>query len=165
MKTRLITLILALGAFLGTANMASAHRGCSEDWKQRMKSEKIAFLTSEVDITPEEAQSFWPVYNAVNKKKDAALQTVFQAHKALEQAINENKSEKEINTLLEQYLEAQENQREVENDAAQEYKKVLSTKKVAKLYLAEEKFRRQHIRRLHDKPAGSPQMGQGQAKR
>ena len=34
-----------------------------ESWKEKMRSEKIAFLTNEISLTPEEAQLFWPVYN------------------------------------------------------------------------------------------------------
>ena len=43
---------------------------------ERIQAEKIAFITQELDLTPEEAQVFWPVYNqcwkeilAANKKK------------------------------------------------------------------------------------------------
>ena len=45
---------------------------------------------------------------------------------------------------------AQEKQRKIDDDAADKYKKVLPTTKVAKLYIGEEKFRRQHIRKLRD---------------
>ena len=30
---------------------------------ERIQSEKIAFITQELDLSPEEAQVFWPVYN------------------------------------------------------------------------------------------------------
>ena len=68
----------------------------------------------------------------------------------MSKAIEAGKSEKEIKTLLDKYLEAQEKQRKIDEDAAEKYKKVLSTTKVAKLYIGEEKFRRQHIRKLRD---------------
>ncbi|MBQ5517559.1 MAG: hypothetical protein IIT92_04060, partial [Bacteroidales bacterium] len=31
-----------------------------KDW-ERLQAEKIAFITQELDLTPEEAQVFWPV--------------------------------------------------------------------------------------------------------
>ena len=68
----------------------------------------------------------------------------------MSKAIEAGKSEKEIKALLDKYLEAQEKQRKIDEDAAEKYKKVLSTTKVAKLYIGEEKFRRQHIRKLRD---------------
>lgn len=130
---------------------ASAHKNCNQDWKQKMMSEKIAFLTAEMDLTPEEAQVFWPVYNEVNKRSDEAMHKVFGTFKALEQALNEGKSEKEVQKLLDQYLKALDMQKETNSEAAEKYKKVLPAEKVARLYVGEERFRRQHIRRLHSK--------------
>ena len=130
---------------------ASAHKNCNQDWKQKMMSEKVAFLTAEMDLTPEEAQVFWPVYNEVNKRSDEAMHKVFGTFKALEQALNEGKSEKEVQKLLDQYLKALDMQKETNSEAAEKYKKVLPAEKVARLYVGEERFRRQHIRRLHSK--------------
>lgn len=130
---------------------ASAHKNCDQDWRQKMMSEKIAFLTAEMDLTTEEAQTFWPVYNEVNKKNDEAMHKVFGTFKALEQALNEGKSEKEVQKLLDEYLEALDAQKEANKEAAEKYKKVLPADKVARLYVGEERFRRQHIRRLHNK--------------
>jgi hypothetical protein len=137
-------IITVLAACLGMT--ADAHKRCDNDWKEKIMSEKIAFLTMEMNITPEEAQAFWPVYNQVEQEKDAALEQVIKSYKALSTAVEQNaKTEK----LLEAYLEAQKNLRKVDNEAPEKYKAVLSAEKVAKLYVAEEKFRRQHIRKLH----------------
>ena len=139
-----IFIITVLAACLGMT--ADAHKRCDNDWKEKIMSEKIAFLTMEMNITPEEAQAFWPVYNQVEQEKDAALEQVIKSYKALSTAVELNaKTEK----LLEAYLEAQKNLRKVDNEAPEKYKAVLSAEKVAKLYVAEEKFRRQHIRKLH----------------
>ena len=126
---------------------AQAHRG--EEWKEKMKAEKIAFLTLEIGLTPEEAQVFWPVYNQVEKEKDEAMFSMIRAHKEMVKAIEEKKSEKEISTLLDKYLDAQKKLNEIENGIAARYKAVLPVEKVAKLYVAEENFRRQQIRKLH----------------
>jgi hypothetical protein len=102
----------------------------------------------EMDITPEEAQVFWPVYNQMEKKKDAALEQVIRSYKELNAAIEAN-NKNEIDKCLTAYLQAQETLREIESDTAEQYKAVLPVEKVAKLYVGEEKFRRQHIRKLH----------------
>lgn len=139
-----IFIITVLAICLGMT--ADAHKRCDNDWKEKIMSEKIAFLTMEMNITPEEAQAFWPVYNQVEQEKDAALEQVIKSYKALSAAVEQNaKTEK----LLEAYLGAQKNLRKVDNEAPERYKAVLSAEKVAKLYVAEEKFRRQHIRKLH----------------
>ena len=145
-----MTFIAAM--MLALTGTASASTSWTENWKEKMMSEKIAFLTIELGITPEEAQAFWPVYNEINKERDEAMHNVFKTYKALENAVEAGKSEKEVSSLLDKYLDALDAQREVESKAAGRYRKVLSEDKVAKLYIGEEKFRRQHIRRLHNKP-------------
>lgn len=145
-RTFILSFVLAL--ILGTTAV-SASDNHQNDWKQKMMSEKIAFLTMEMGITPEEAQAFWPVYNQVDKKRDEAMRKVFKSFKALEDAVSDGKSEKELDRLLENYLDALEEQGEMEKDAYEDYAKVLPVEKLAKLYVGEEKFRRQHIRKLH----------------
>ncbi len=141
---------------LASAISALAEERFQNDWKERMMSEKIAFLTIEMGITPEEAQVFWPVYNQVDKERDEAIRRVFRTSKALEDAVSAGKGEKEVSKLLDEYLAALKAQGEVEQKAYKDYAKVLPVEKLAKLYVGEEKFRRQHIRKLHagsEKPA------------
>lgn len=128
----------------------SANHNC-DDWKRKVQNEKIAYLSSELDMTPVEAQNFWPVYNTVEKEKDQAMHAVFKTFFEMKNAIEEGKSEKDIKTLLTRYLEAQNHQKEVEKKAVDAYLKVLPASKVAKIFIAEENFRRQHIRKLHHK--------------
>ena len=141
--------IIAASLLICVAGYAQNETKCKEDWKQKMMSEKIAFLTMELNLTPEEAQVFWPVYNSENKEADKAIGNTFSCYRALAKALEGGKGEDEISKLLDDYLKAQEEQKNVASKAAAQYKKVLPVEKVAKLYIAEEKFRRQHIRRLH----------------
>lgn len=145
---------IILSFFLSTLLFTSANAGNNSqgDWKQKIMSEKIAFLTMELGITPKEAQAFWPVYNQVEKERDEAVRLVFQSFMEMEKAVSAGKSEKEVSKLLDAYLDALEKQGDIESKAAEKYAKVLPMEKVAKLYVGEEKFRRQQIRRLHPNP-------------
>lgn len=143
-------IILTAALLLGTFD-TFAHTECKDEWKKKMQCEKIAFLTMEIGLNPQEAQEFWPVYNEIAEQRDKAMNEVIKSYWDLSKALDAGKNEKEIKTLLEKYLSAQESQRDIDNEAAEKYKKVLSTEKVAKLYIGEEKFRRQHIRKLHEK--------------
>lgn len=120
------------------------------NWQERIKSEKIAFITAELDLTPEEAQVFWPVYNQIEKKKHESQQAVMTTYRALLEALNsETATDKEINKLLDDYLAAKLAQKNSGKDDVAEFRKVLSSRKTAKLYVAEEKFRRHHIRNFN----------------
>lgn len=155
-------LILTIAALVSSICITSqARQAWEQDWKEKLQSEKIAFLTMEMDITPQEAQTFWPVYNQVEKEKDAALQEVIKTHKALNAAVESNNTA-QIPACLDNYFQAQNKLRDIESKAGEEYKKALPVEKVAKLYIAEEKFRRQHIRKLHEsKTAAQPQTTSG----
>ena len=148
MKRSLLTAIII---YIFSLN-CSAECNCQkkEEWKQKMMCEKIAFLTSEMGITPEESQIFWPVYNQLNQEKDDAMRKVLESYRKLSDAVEAGKSGKELEKFLETYLEAQENSRDIENDMPEKLMKVLPVEKVAKLYLAEERFRRHQIHKLHE---------------
>ena len=153
MQHRTLTAIASVIAlFLAAAFTADAQLNPQDGWKERMQSVKIAFLTNEIGLTPTEAQSFWPIYNAVNEELDKAVYSTFSSYMELEKALNENKSEKEISKCLERYLEALGSQDEIRRESVEKYKKILSETKVAKIFVAEEKFRRQNIRTLQRTP-------------
>ena len=81
---------------LAGAGQAQAQKKCDDGWKEKMMSEKIAFLTHEINITPEEAQAFWPVYNKVGKELDQARHDVMSSYKQLSEAIAAKKPEKAL---------------------------------------------------------------------
>ena len=123
----------------------------NDDWRERMMNEKIAFLTREIGITPEEGQKFWPVYNQINEQREQAMFKVFKAYKELSEGIKKGRPEKEISNLLDIYIAAQNAQKEVETGLAERFKSVIPVEKVARLYIAEENFRRHFIHKFHQK--------------
>ena len=91
----------------------------------------------------------WPIYNSVRDELDKAMYNTFASYMELEKAIDEDKSDKEVGKCLEKYLNAMETQDKIRQESVEKYKTILPDKKVAKIFVAEEKFRRQHIRKLH----------------
>ena len=156
--------LIAILALLSFSNIqAQPKQKCN--WQEKMMSEKIAFITMELQLTPEEAQVFWPVYNQIAKEKFEMQKQVKTAYASLKKALAEGTaSDKEINAMLDDYLAAKQANKEVGKDDADRYRKVLPAKKVAKLYVAEENFRRHHIRNFkggHKGPGTAGQSAQG----
>ena len=94
---KIFTILTAL-CFIAVTGTAAQPKN-REDWKQKMMNEKIAFLTTELNITPEEGQVFWPVYNKVNQEKDAAMRNVFKAYRNLAKATEEGVKGKELENV------------------------------------------------------------------
>ena len=154
MKNKLKTFIIAILTMVLTGAAAYAQpQPNRNDWKEKMQSGKIAFLTMEIGLTPEEAQNFWPIYNSVNKELDEATYNTVASYMELEKALNDKKSDKEVSKYLNKYLEAMGSQNRIRTESVEKYKKILPDSKVAKIFVAEEKFRRQHIRMLQHTPA------------
>ena len=163
MKTlRLFAVALASFALLSISNIqAQPQKPNPENWMERMKSEKIAFITSELALTPEEAQVFWPVYNGIEAKKLDTQKTMMGAYFAMVKAIDSNASESEIEKLLDNYIAAKQAYEDSDKDEVKQYRKVLPNKKVAKLYVAEEKFRRHQVRNMKAPGQGEGRPAQG----
>lgn len=123
-------------------------KGGKEQWREKARAEQVALITEELNLTEAEAQAFWPVYNEVQTQRREAFKLQMDAMKALKKGVELGDN---VPDLLEAYTQAKENCNKVEAQALKRYKKVLPTEKVAKLVLAEEKFRHQQIGKLGGK--------------
>lgn len=63
-------------SFLSVFGFAKAQDDNQPDNKklQEIEALKVAFISKELNLTPEEAQKFWPVYNQYSKEMNATLQ-------------------------------------------------------------------------------------------
>lgn len=146
MKKIISTLAIALVCSVAVfAQNKEAKKAAKNDFREKMRSEQVAFITSELNLTEAEAQAFWPVYNDIQAQKREAFGKSFEAMKALKEAVDNGSDTKK---LLDEYLKAKKAVDEIEYDAPAKYSKVLPAEKVAKLVLSEERFRHQQIGRL-----------------
>ncbi|MBQ0144741.1 MAG: hypothetical protein MJY86_02935 [Bacteroidales bacterium] len=155
MKRQISLTITAIMLFLASTVLGAQDK-CKENcqnggWKERVKIEKIAFLTDAVGLTSAEAEKFWPIYNKCEEEKRHAFKEGMAIYRQLQEAIESNKSDKEIASLLDKYLKSQEAGIEIDRKYIAEYRKVLSGEKVAKLFLGEESFRRHQFSKLKKK--------------
>lgn len=141
---KLLTVVAALFITFGAVN---ARSGQDKDWQDKMKAERVAFLTSSMELTPAEAEKFWPIYNSMESERRASFGKMMRAYKALEDALEAGKTEKEITELLNAYLQTNEDTHNIDAKYVPMFRKVISETKIAKLYVAEEQFRRQQIGR------------------
>jgi len=145
-----IITICAIALSLGVAANAQKPENNFDNKKhQAVESEKIAFLTRTMDITPEEAGPFWALYNKYEKMQAECFKTERDAFKALNSALkDENVKDSEIDNLIKAYLAAKQNNIDVHAKHAAEYKKIVGPRKTAKFFCGQERFRRQQINKL-----------------
>lgn len=144
------TAIMCICAVSAAAQDNNGQKDQPIDWHDRIKAEKIAFLTDAIGLTSEEAEKFWPVYNKCEAEKKEAFKATFAAFKELNEAIKSGKDDKTVSKLLDKYLDCQTREKEIDRKYLAEYGRILSSTKVAKLFIGEERFRRQQIYRLKE---------------
>lgn len=138
-------IVVVLALFSLTRTAVFAHQ--EGDWQEKMRAERVAFLTTAMELTPAEAEKFWPVYNSMEAERRASFGKVMRAYKALSDGVAAGKTDKELEVLVNDYTTANKNSHSIEAKYTPQLMKVLSVSKVAKLFVAEEEFRRQQIGR------------------
>src|SRR5688572_28403498 len=96
MKTKIMFALVMLGSMLGYAQ----DREISPEKQEKIKAMKIAYITEKVALTPEEAEKFWPVYNAYSAEEEK-IQSNKKSRKNRSSEAYDNLSDKEIEALIE----------------------------------------------------------------
>ena len=138
--------VLSMG--VSAQNHQGQRRGGDKGWRERVRAEKVAFLTQEIDLTESEAQVFWPIYNEIQKAQREGFEEVKKAYDAMAKGLEEKKDGKEMEKLVKAYIDAKEKNEGIETKYLNKLLKELPAEKVARYYMAEEKFRHQQIGRL-----------------
>lgn len=116
-----------------------------KDYKKKddskIKSMKVAYITNELDLTPEEARKFWPVYNEWQNKKEKAWQDFKDKTPAKDADIDEL-SDQQINNIIDAHIVKKQKKANLQRQYLKDIKQVLPLAKVAKLLHAEHSFKR-----------------------
>ena len=145
-----IILLSILSIFAYSLLSAQERRGPSPEMFEKIKAEKISFFTSKLDLTPAEAQAFWPVYNEFEKKK---LEIQRQVHD-FERMPDEKYAkltEPEIEKMTNNYIELFEQEAKLRKEYHKQFQKILPKKKVLLMYRTENEFRSYMIREYRNK--------------
>ncbi|MGZ4048808.1 MAG: hypothetical protein ACXVNN_05550 [Bacteroidia bacterium] len=121
MKKYLLIILLIVGSLSGIK--VQAQDG------EKIQSLKIAFITQKLQLTPDEAQKFWPIYNQYD-----------QEIKALQ-----------LNDKNGPVIENEEKLLNIRKKYVSSFEKVIGPEKVNRLFNAERDFREILIRRLQNR--------------
>jgi hypothetical protein len=141
-------ILLAFFVSLGALAQPSGER------IERLKQLKVAYLSEALNLTVEEGQQFWPLYNAYEAKREAS----FQQRRVLWTQLSksaENSSEKSLFDALAAERSLQEELHRDTEAYARKVLPILGVSKTAKLLSAEEEFRERLMRELRDRGEGA----------
>jgi len=119
---------------------------------ERIKASKIAFITEKVELTPGEAEKFWPVYNELEDKKMEVTADIMQRFRPDEEKMKEP-GDKEAAEMMAQRFEMEQQLLDLKIEYHKKFMDILPATKVAKLYRAEDKFKRGLMERFR-RPEG-----------
>lgn len=135
--------------------IAQPRGGRMQEKKENIAAMKIAFITQKLDLTPEEAQKFWPVYNQYSDKIQELRKKRRKDGKEAKQNLDEL-TDREIEQLIDQDLSNHQKELDLEKEYKVKFKSVLPMKKIAKLYAAEEQFKLVLLEKLKDRKQPPP---------
>ncbi len=130
--------------------------GPNDEKREQIRAHKVAFISTELNLTTSEAEKFWPVYNEYEKKLTAKREAKRKLMKELK-AISDLSAEAAYEKM-EQLLKIEEEEVALRSEYLVKFATVLDKKKAARVFIAEEKFKKELIRIMNP---GGPHGGPG----
>ena len=118
--------------------------------KEKVDAMKIGFLTDYLDLSSEEAKVFWPVYNKYQDETDQ-LRKTRRKNILNDQPNFDSLSDAELEKIVDSEIAFRQSELDIQKKYHPQFKKVLPTNKVAKLYRAEEEFKKKLLEMIREK--------------
>jgi Spy/CpxP family protein refolding chaperone len=142
-------IVLFLAVFFSLLLQAQPPK--SKEKKEKLKALKTAYISTELNLTPEEATKFWPIYHAFEDKQHEIKQEKWKRYlDANESSLNEL-STKEASALLQKVEHTEENTYQERKKFVQNLKEFLPAIKILKLLKAEASFNRKLLQQFRNK--------------
>jgi len=127
----------------------------AQDRKDKIENMHTAYLTEKLNLSPDEAQKFWPVYNQyrtelgeLQKQRRHNAQTIKDAGGI------DNMSDADVQKLITNEIDIKSRELDLHKKYVVKFEEVISLKKVAKLFIAEEQFKLYLLQQLKNRRHG-----------
>lgn len=135
--------LILIAFFLTGFGVLTAQKPVKNKFTDKIESHKIAFITEQLNLTPEESQKFWPLYNEYSAK-ERELRPDFKGRP-------ESVTEAEANDIISKFFENEEKRLNLMKNYYQKFKMVLPASKVVKLHFAERKFKEKLLEKMKER--------------
>jgi hypothetical protein len=151
MKT--IGSILIALFFIGPLAAQPGQKG--ERLKERIRAERVAFLSERLELTTDEAQKFWPIYNEHDAKMSALKKEQRASRKAIDQNLNQL-SDKELEAKFNEDFQRQQQMLDFQKKLITDITRSFGAKKAALMIKAEHDFKLQLVKRMKERGQPMP---------
>lgn len=140
---------IIFGILLFTFFSGVAQRGSH----QKIKAYKTAYITEALDLTVNEAEKFWPIYNSYDKKlhEIKVIKTKQLFKKIREAGSIDELSDGEADKILNDFLAIDTKIGEIKENLKKDLSGIISSKKMIKLISAEKNFNRELLKRFRQR--------------
>lgn len=149
MKTTIVYLLTFVIVSCATFS-AYAQPEKFQEKKEHIEALKASFITQKLNLTKEEAQKFWPVYNEYQDAKDALHKEQREEFKNYKDRFDQL-SEKELTEFVDKQIIYRQRELDIDKKYHAEFKGTLPIVKVALLYRAEQEFRREVLKEMQNR--------------
>jgi Spy/CpxP family protein refolding chaperone len=115
--------------------------------RQRIESAKIALITNRINLSPDQAQAFWPIYNEYNAKKVELNKRIRQLNN---QSVRGNLADADVMANLREMNTDRQKLADLDEEYQNRFLKVISARQAAELYNTERDFNRILIQKLRE---------------
>ncbi|WP_131535717.1 hypothetical protein [Pedobacter nototheniae] len=122
-------------------------------WAQRPKGEeieslKIAYFTQKLDLSPDEAKIFWPIYNEMQREQNDLRKERMQKMISFRKTDEiDNLSDAQVQSLITSEFDFKQRDLNLDKKYYNKLKSSLPIKVVGKFYRAQEGFKRELLNR------------------
>jgi hypothetical protein len=116
---------------------------------ENFRSSRIAFITEQINLTPKEAEVFWPVYNEFDSKRQSINKEKIKVA-GYYIIVKENLNEQEASEIADKIIGLQKKEVLLSEEYNVKFKAVLPASKVLKLYYSELQFKKQLLKQLKE---------------
>lgn len=139
-KFKTIMLIVFLLPSLG---LLGQNEDRADRMKEKMKAQRVAFITSELELTEAESQKFWPIFNSYRSEIDEL--------KAQNVKPSKNMTDKEAEDMMYSLLENRSKEIEIQKKYIQKLKAAIPPRKIAILFRIEKEFKEKIISNMKER--------------
>ena len=115
---------------------------------ERFKALRIAFISTKLDLTPEEAQKFWPIFNKFDNEQLELRKQKRLLTFELKLKKPSDISDKEVEKLLEESELIETNMQNNRKEFVKDLKGIISPQKILQLKQVEEDFKNKLMQQL-----------------